>query len=496
MQTLQELAAEALTRGPHYPAVERDGLRYSWEDMRGIAAQVRRLVEASGAHPRSPIGLLPANQPVLVGALIALISIGRSITMIHSNQSQAGISRDLAELKPAIVVGMADDIGNEVIGAARELGIAAIRLNAMEVVAAPGADQSTINSVAPAELQFDLLTSGTTGPPKRFPLSFELVMRDMVGVNSMSVTSAEDAASMPPLYFYLNCGTITGLYLAVPVLLLGRSGYLVDRFTVETFQDFARRYKPQSTGIPMPALQMLLDSDVPAEDLASLQCIQTGAAPLDPRVHREFEERFGIVVQLVYGATEFGGPVAMMSLDLYEEWGKDRKFGSLGKAFNGAKLRITDLESGKELPCSTQGRIEVQIERMGHDWIRTSDLGMLDEDEFLWFRGRADGAINRGGFKIHPEKVEAALRLHPAVAYVSVVGIPDERLGQVPAAAIQLQPDTPRPSPDELAEHLRQHVENTHVPAKWCIIDDMPYTATMKVDQGAVRRMILGEVPN
>jgi acyl-CoA synthetase (AMP-forming)/AMP-acid ligase II len=131
--------------------------------------------------------------------------------------------------------------------------------------------------------------------------------------------------------------------------------------------------------------------------------------------------------------------------------------------------------------------IVVAAPRIGSDWIHTSDLAVVDRDGFLFHRGRADGAIIRGGFKLLPETIERALLLDPAVSCVAVVGLSDPRLGQVPAAAVQLRPGTPHPTPEELESHLREHVYATHIPVAWRIVNTLPRTPSLKVDNAAVR---------
>jgi acyl-coenzyme A synthetase/AMP-(fatty) acid ligase len=177
-----------------------------------------------------------------------------------------------------------------------------------------------------------------------------------------------------------------------------------------------------------------------------------------------------------------------MTPELYPEWGK-RKLGSVGRPLPGAQLRVTDPETGAVLPAGKEGILEVISPRIGPDWIRTSDVALLDEDGFLFHRGRADGAIIRGGFKLLPETIERALLLHPAVSAAAVVGVPDTRLGEVPAAAIQLKPGFAPPAPTELEAHVRAHVLATHVPVKWRFVEDLPRNRSMKTDRPAVQRL-------
>jgi acyl-coenzyme A synthetase/AMP-(fatty) acid ligase len=177
-----------------------------------------------------------------------------------------------------------------------------------------------------------------------------------------------------------------------------------------------------------------------------------------------------------------------MTPELHAQWG-DRKFGSVGRPIAGARLRVVDAETGKTLPPGQEGILEVVVPRMGPDWIRTSDIVLIDEDGFLFHRGRADGAIVRGGFKLLPQTIERALLLHPSVSAALVVGLPDMRLGQVPAAVVQIRRGASRPTTADLERHLRDQVYATHIPVAWRFVDDLPRTPSLKVDRVAAQGM-------
>jgi long-chain acyl-CoA synthetase len=100
--------------------------------------------------------------------------------------------------------------------------------------------------------------------------------------------------------------------------------------------------------------------------------------------------------------------------------------------------------------------------------------------------GRADGAINRGGFKILPETVRRVLISHPAVRDACVVGVPDKRLGQVPFAAVEVAPGTPDPSEDELKDLVRQALPVYNVPVALVAVDELPRNPALKVSLPAV----------
>ena len=124
--------------------------------------------------------------------------------------------------------------------------------------------------------------------------------------------------------------------------------------------------------------------------------------------------------------------------------------------------------------------------RIGDHWIRTADIGVIDADGFVFLRGRADGAIIRGGFKLLPETIERALLLQPAVAEAVVVAVSDARLGQVPGGAVRLVGDS---SPAELEAHLRRELPATHIPVHWRVCDSLPRNASMKLDRPAIRNL-------
>jgi long-chain acyl-CoA synthetase len=489
MSSLEELAAHALARGASYPAIEWEKRWVNWEEMRRIADGVNYLLEASGADRCSPIALVPRNRPVALAALVGLIAGGRHIRMIHAYQSTAGIARDIIRLKPAVVVALDDDFSEEVRSVLAARGIAGIGLTEAGAVPIPGCEQShALCDPPPPRPQFDLLTSGTTGPPKQFALSYDLIARDMVGTNVMTAAGNTTPLDLAPMFLFFPFGNFSGLYSNLAPMLQGVRGVLVDRFTLGSWHDYILRYRPDWAGVPPAGIQMILEANIPPEDLASLRYVRTGAAPLDVSAHREFEKRYGKPIILAYGATEFGGPVTTMTLDLHTEWG-EKKFGSVGRPFGGAQLRVVDSDTGAVLPHGKEGLLEVISPRIGPHWIRTSDIAVIDEDGFLFYRGRADGAIIRGGFKLLPDTIERALSLHEAVSLAGVTGIPDKRLGQVPAIAIQLKAGMEKPTIGELERHLRNHVEATHIPAVWRFVERLPYTAMMKIDRLALRQL-------
>ena len=247
----------------------------------------------------------------------------------------------------------------------------------------------------------------------------------------------------------------------------------------------ARRHRTapaaqSQTGVPA-ALKMVLEADVPKAKLASLAAIISGTAPLDPAVVDAFYEKYGIPILGNYGATEFAGAVAGWSIEDFRAfWAAER--GAAGRIHADIQARIVDPATGEVLAPGQEGVLELKGAQLGGraDWLRTTDRAVLDQDNFLFIRGRADNAIVRGGFKIHPDEVVRALDQHPAVREASVVGIKDERLGQVPAAAIILRDGVTPPTAEELTAFVKTKLLPYQAPVRYLFVDDFPRTASMK----------------
>ena len=479
MIRLEDACAAALQRTADRPAIEFQGRWYGWGELRQTASAVQSMLDRHGIAPGETIALIPRNRPSALAALLGLIAQARNLRMIYAFQSDRAMARDIEQLRAAAVIGDVEDFGEAVMQALRASGGAGIALDGMTVIEKVGPDGSSRRTTAATAPRIEILTSGTTGAPKPFAIGYELIARHYLGGASLG---DDECLALAPSLLFFPLGNISGIYASLPVLIRGQRCTLLERFTVAGWHQHLLRYRPAVSGLPPAGVQMVLDAAIPPEDLSCIKRLGTGAAPLDPTVHRAFEQRYGVPILLSYGATEFGGPVTAMTPELHAEWGR-KKFGSVGRALPGAQLRVIDTDSGEVLPPGCEGLLEVTTPRMGPTWIRTSDIALIDEDGFLFHRGRADGAIMRGGFKLLPETIERALLQHPAVSAAAVIGLNDARLGQVPAAVVQFKPGIAAPDVTTLAAHLRDSIFATHIPAHWRFVEELPRTPTLKVDR-------------
>src|SRR5260370_3927927 len=235
-------------------------------------------------------------------------------------------------------------------------------------------------------------------------------------------------------------------------------------------------------------IQMILEAQVTPEALSSLKAIRVGTAPLDPQVQDSFEQRYGIPMLMDYGAAEFLGGVAGWTLDDHRAYAVAKR-GSVGRARPDVHLKVTAEDTSEELPRGQSGILHIKCDRFGPDWTRTNDLASIDQDGFLFLQGRADDAINRGGFKILPEDVAAVIRRYPGVRDAAVLGKPDARLGQIPVAAVEMTPQTPAPSAELLDAFLRQHLTAYMLPKEFLFVQSLPRTASMKVSRPELKAL-------
>jgi long-chain acyl-CoA synthetase len=374
----------------------------------------------------------------------------------------------------------------ELIDASMQRGALGIALEAASglsrVVAQPSAKRPVRSANGPVSIE--LLTSGTTGRPKRFPMSFEMIGRAMINESSMRSSQAD----APPALIMFPFGNISGVYSYLPTLLTGQPIVLLDKFTVAEWLDFVKTYRPSIISLPTAGVRMVLDAGVRPEELQSIRFVSSGASSLDPKLQEEFTQRYKVPILLSYGATEFGGVITAMTPDDYQQYGPS-KLTSVGRPWANVSIRIVDADTNCELGPNEPGILEILAARCGPDWIRTTDLGAIDEDGFLYHRGRSDGAIMRGGFKILPDLVAEKIAMHPSVAAVAVVGLADPRLGEIPVAAVEQRSGFPRLTEEELRAHAAKHLQRTHIPVYFRVVDELPRTQSMKVHLPAVKAL-------
>lgn len=484
-ESFTETFAAGLAGYGDRPCIQYEGRWYSGEEITAYGRAIADALREAGVADGAPVGLVVRNRLPHAAAIIGCLAAGRPVSMIYSFQSPESIGRDIEQLRLSAVVADVEDWTQPVITAAERAGSAgvAISLRSPTVTAVAGLDRrdaGRAHAEAEPGVALQILTSGTTGPPKRQSIRTDVLRRTV-----FSVTSGEQApADAPPELAYWQFGGI-GVCQLIAGVYNGRRIVMLERFSVEGYVAAIKKHRIPRSGVQPAVIRMLLDADVAKEDLASLEFLISASGPLDPETRDEFEARYGIPIVLAYGATEFAGSLCAWTPEMQAEFGASKR-NSVGRALPDTELRVVDPETDAELAPGEQGLLEAKVAPIGPDWIRTTDIASIDADGFVTLHGRADGAINRGGFKVLPENVRRVLISHPAVKDACVVGVPDKRLGQVPFAAIEVADATAAPSEEELAELVRAQLPVYNVPVAFIVVDELPRNPALKVSLPAV----------
>lgn len=492
---------EVLALDPSAPAVEYQGV---WRTWGRIAADADALQEALARHrlgAATRLGVILRNRPEIVSCILGIIRLEGCLASLNASAPDDRLASDIGAVKAPVLIAVAADWARErVRKAAEDTGALLLSLTddptaPVVELPSPRARAEDLRITAPG-IAIEMLSSGTTGAPKRIPLTAENLRKALQGAASYEKDRRQDEPAR------LRGGVqivtaplshIAGITAVMNNVLAGRKICLIDKFTVDAFADSVRRHRPKVAGAPPAAIRMILDADVPREDFSSLVAFRTGTAPLDPALADAFMERFGIPVLQNYGATEFAGGAAGWTLDDFRQHWKDKR-GSVGRLNPGTHARTIDADTGEVLAPGESGLLEIQAPNIsdGKSWVRTTDLAVVDADRFLWIKGRHDNAIIRGGFKILPDDVVRAMEQHASIREAAVVGLTDARLGQVPAAAYILKAGAAAPSEAEMREFLRDRLMPYQVPVRFLAVPELPRTSSMKANQPALRALFDG----
>lgn len=341
-----------------------------------------------------------------------------------------------------------------------------------------------------------VFTSGTTGPPRAATFGgrqLEFIRQvDTGGVwggggPALAGTSLAHLGPMTKLP-----GNLTR----------GATMHLTRRWrAADALEITARLGMAAVGGIPTQIALMLRDPDFDRYDLSTVRAVVMGGAPAPPSLVREARGRFGAPVSTRYSCTEAGIGLGTGLADPPQ----DAEV-SVGRPHAGVDLSLRDPDDpSRPVPPGAVGEVclrspaqmtgywrepALTAERLTADgFIRTGDLGRLDDLGRLVLAGRRSEMYIRGGYNVHPVEVESHLTQLPGVADAAVVGMPDDVMGEVGVAFIVPADNEAPPDLLHLRDRLGTHLARHQLPERLVILDSLPLTAADKVDRAALRRL-------
>lgn len=325
-----------------------------------------------------------------------------------------------------------------------------------------------------------LHTSGTTGHPKSVVCrQGALAARVQVNITLLGLRPGHVYATASPFHH------VAGLGLVLVALGAGATTCAMPQFTVEAWQGLADYEVTHALAVPT-MVEMLLREN--ALTLRSLQTLQYGAAPMPPEtLRRAMQALPGVDFIDIFGQTE-GSPISCLTPADHRRAaaGDEHLLQSVGRAAPGAELVIADPDE------TGVGEVVVRAAQAfapdPDGWLRTGDLGRLDDEGYLYLVGRKGDKIIRGGENIYPIEVENVLAEHPSVLEVAVVGLPDPLLGEtVKAFVVPVDRDNP-PGEEALRQFVRASLSGFKVPQQWEFLSALPRNPNGKL----LRRALLG----
>ncbi len=486
---LADVLGAAAQRSPDRPALAGPE-PYSHAELGARAAAVATVVAARcGAGDR--VAIVAGNEAAFVAAYLGVLQAGAVAVPLNPTAPSHELAREIDAVTPALVLaseGFAD--------LARRAGAHASASPAVETIDmtnTAGAPFATVPRDA-NDLAALLFTAGTAGEPRPAMLTHGSLLANIEQMQShpgLRIASDDVVLGVLPFFHVYGLNVVLGLTLGV-----GAAISVVDHFhPAETLARVRDDGVTMIAAVPpiYDAWLALDDATAPNDAFAHVRLCVSGATALHPETARALRARFGVVVHDGYGLTEASPVVTTSAI------ASDNRSGSVGPPLPGVEVRLLDYE-GNPVLADDPGEIVVR----GHNvfagywndpdatakvlrdgWLYTGDIAVADADGWLTLVDRAKDLIIVSGFNVYPGEVEDALRSHPDVEDVAVIGEPHPRTGETVVAYV-----VPRsghtPDPVELLRYGARRLARYKLPTRVEVVDALPRSLVGKLSRSAL----------
>jgi long-chain acyl-CoA synthetase len=356
-------------------------------------------------------------------------------------------------------------------------------------------DDATDPNVQPAggDVAFQLYSSGTTGMPKGVLLSNDnlfALLPDAAAIWGFD-TSMVNMVAMPLFHIGGSGWAMAGMY-------CGGTSIIVRELDPAALIDLiGKEGITHAFLVPAVFQFMLMMPNVGEGNYDTLEMLVYGASPISEEVLTASIKAFGCKFAQAYGLTETTGAIVTLLPEDHDPDGPNKhRLRSCGKANSNVELKIVDPGTGDEVGVGDVGEILTRSNQnmVGYwrneegtkaayvdgDWFRTGDAGYLDEDGYLYIHDRMKDMIVSGGENVYPAEVENALMKHPGIADVAVIGVPDDKWGEVGKAMV-MKAEGQEPTEADILTFARDHLAGFKVPKSVDFIDAIPRNPSGKV---------------
>ncbi len=489
---------------PDAPAVSFGGSTYSWARFARRIRQNAAAQRAAGLVPGDRVAVLDLNHPSCLELTLACAQVGTANAVVNFRLAPPEIVYVINDAKARILF-----VGPEFAGAVAQVRD---KLPTVEQVIHVGGDadeyeawldahepDTAVHPSAPGDCFVQLYTSGTTGFPKGAMLTHSGMLAHATNVMADFSVDGDSRVQVAMPLFHVG-----GTSYALLAVTAGAHIVMMRLPDPAAALEMLERERITHT-FYVPALMaaMLQVPGVGDRDYSSVKALSYGASPMPLPVMRGCLELFPGVMHQVYGMTEQCGVVSSLGPEDHSDPAAEHRLISAGTPIHGVEIEVRDPATGEPVPTGEPGEIWVRSAQiMGgywgkpdataaavteDGWLRSGDGGHLDADGYVYVTDRIKDMIISGGENIYPAEIERVLAEHPSVGDVAVIGVPDERWGEVPMAIVVAAPGA---SVDEAAllAFCREQIAAFKCPKSVDVVDELPRNPTGKILKKDLRK--------
>ncbi|MES2246422.1 MAG: FadD3 family acyl-CoA ligase [Pseudomonadota bacterium] len=512
--TIPRAFAQTVSRHPDHSAIEERGVRTSYAELDRMVLAASRALMAWGIAPGERVAIWAPNCREWIVAALGILGVGAVVVPVNTRMKGLEVGYVLEKSGARLLLSTGDFLGVHypdllaghlpaslekilVIHGAKDSDTGWQDFIARGESVSEAAARERALSVTPEMVSDVIFTSGTTGHPKGVKCGHGQNLRTMDDWSQVMGLVPQDRYLMVNPFFHSMgyksgwmVGIMNGLTL-MPVAVFDAG---------EVLRTIARDKVSVLPGPPTIYYSMLSHPDFAATDLSSLRAAITGSTSTPPSLIESMRRDFGFKTVLTgYGLSECCGTAALSAPDDDAHTVAT----TAGRAIRDVEIRIVDADGRPQPPdqpgevlirgynvmlgyLDDEGATQQTIDADG--WLHSGDIGTLDAHGYLRITDRVKDVYIAGGFNCYPAEIERLASRHPAVSQIAVIGVPDERMGEVGRAFVVRKPGVPLES-GEFVTWCRAHMANYKVPQFIDFVETLPTNASGKVLKRELRKL-------